>query len=217
MCYRDVILDVITDFNNDNGIDKNKFSNNSALERICEHYKELDAENIYGICMCYIYYFVNAKKEGILSDDSIEENFIKTMPANFGELLGRIEEFKWVPTSFSKVLNLSFEIFKEAKEAYCNESTSASDAEEKLKEIVNLKTEIENEDYKYRNKNDILDEYETELSECILDVDTIKGNRFIHSIRMSDYIEEFEALLKVQTPPDFSKTNPFSAPEKLFW
>lgn len=217
MHYKDVIVDAIADFNNNNSDDNDKFSNSRALERICEHYKELDAENIYGLCMYYLYYFRSDKEnDGALSDDSIEESFIKILPTNFNELLSRIELFKWIPASFSKVLKLSLEIFEEAKEVYYNENASANDAEEKFKEIVDLKTEIENEDYKYRNRNDILEEYETVLSECILDIDTIKGERSVHSIRLGNYIEEVGETSEVQIPPEFSEIDPFSVPEKLF-
>lgn len=214
MHYRDIIVDVINDCKKDDGDEKSKIK---ALEKICEKYKELDDESIYGLCSYYLFFFKSVKENNrVLSDESIESQFIKSLPDNKDELLSRIELFKWVPEPYSKVLKLSMEIFEEAKEAHYNGGVSVQDAEKKLDEIIALKAEIENADYKYRDKSEIMEEYEAELSECILDVDTIKGERFVHSLRLGDYIDEISETSELQIPPDFSETNPFSMPEKLF-
>jgi len=214
MRCKEIIIDVLRDYKNDEYGEK---SENDALERICEKYKELDDESIYGICMYYLFYFKSVKEdEGVLSNDAIEEKFTKSLPNEMDELLSRIELFKWVPESYSKVLKLSSEIFEEAKEAYFNGEVSVQEAEQKLEEIMTLRKEIESQEYKYRNRSEIIEEYEAELSECILDVDTIRGERFVQSMRLGNYIDEVDETSEVQATPEFNDTNIFNMPDKLF-
>lgn len=214
MRCKEIIIDVLRDYKNDEYGEK---SENDALERICEKYKELDDESKYGICMYYLFYFKSVKEdEGGLSNDAIEEKFIKSLPNEMDELLSRIELFKWVPESYSKVLKLSSEIFEEAKEAYFNGEVSVQEAEQKLEEIMTLRKEIESQEYKYRNRSEIIEEYEAELSECILDVDTIRGERFVQSMRLGNYIDEVDETSEVQAAPEFNDTNIFNMPDKLF-
>ena len=214
MRCKEIIIDVLRDYKNDEYGEK---SENDALERICEKYKELDDESIYGICMYYLFYFKSVKEdEGVLSNDAIEEKFTKSLPNEMDELLSRIELFKWVPESYSKVLKLSSEIFEEAKEAYFNGEVSVQEAEQQLEEIMTLRKEIESQEYKYRNRSEIIEEYEAELSECILDVDTIRGERFVQSMRLGNYIDEVDETSEVQATPEFNDTNIFNMPDKLF-
>ena len=140
--------------------------------------------------MHYLYYLKGVKEDGsALSNDDIEEKFTKSLPNDMDELLSEIVPFLFIPESLEKVFKLSQEIFEEAKKAYYNEEVSVQDVEQKLEEIIALRKEIENQEYKYRDKREIIAYYEEELSECILDVDTIEGERFIQSLRLGEYIE----------------------------
>jgi hypothetical protein len=213
MSYKEIIIDALRDYKN-NEYGEQKLSD--TLERICERYKELELgdENIYGLCMHYLYYFKVAKEDDCaLSNDVIEDKFTKLFYNDIDELLGTIELFKWVPESYSKVLKLSSEIFDQAKKAYHNEEVSVQDAEQKLEEIIALRKEIESQEFKYRDKREIIADYEVELSECILDVDTIEGERFIQSIRFGDYIDYIkldDGISEVQKTQEFNNTDLFN-------
>lgn len=171
--------------------------------------------------MCYLYYFKGAKEDDCaLSNDAIEEKFTKFISHDIDELLGTIELFKWVPESYSKVLKLSSEIFDQAKKAYHNEEVSVQDAEQKLEEIIALRKEIESQESKYRDKREIIADYEVELSECILDIDTIEGERFIQSIRFGDYIDYIkldDEISEVQKTPEFNNTDLFNVVGDSFY
>ena len=213
MKYKEIVTDVLRDYKNN---EYGEQSQSDALQRICEKYKELELgdENIYWLCMHYLYYFKGAKEDDCaLSNDVIEDKFTKLFYNDIDELLGTIELFKFVPESLEKVFKLSQEIFEEAKKAYHNEEVSVQDAEQKLEEIIALRKEIESQESKYRDKREIIADYEVELSECILDVDTIEGERFIQSIRFGDYIDYIkldDEISEVQKTPEFNNTDLFN-------
>lgn len=50
--HKQIIIDVLRDYKNN---EYGEQSQSDALQRICEKYKELDDESLYGICMRYIY------------------------------------------------------------------------------------------------------------------------------------------------------------------
>ena len=117
-------------------------------------------------------------------------------------------------------MELSSEIFDQAKKAYYNEEVSVQDAEQKLEEIIALRKEIENQEYKYRDKREIIAYYEEELSECILDVDTIEGERFIQSIRLGDYIDYIkldDEISEVKETNKFDNTDLFNVVGDSFY
>lgn len=135
------------------------------------------------------------------------------------ELLSGTAPYRFTPESYKKVLNLSYEIFEQAKDAYFDGEVSVQEAEQKLEEIMAFGKEIESHEYKYRDKSEIICDYEAELSECILDVDTIRGGRFIQSLRFGNYIDDINAeaaISEIQEVLDFSNTNIFKMPDKLF-
>lgn len=129
------------------------------------------------------------------------------------ELLSETVPFLFIPESLEKVFKLSQEIFEEAKKAYFNEEVSVKEAEQKLEEIIALRKEIESHEYKYRDKSELICDYEAELSECILDVDTIKGERFIQSLRLGEYIDYIkldDGISEVQKTQEFNNTDLFN-------
>ena len=202
---KEIINDVLNDYKEITSDVSGESSKTDVLERLCEKYKELDDENLYAVCMYYLVYFNLSKEEGVLSDATIEENFMKSLPNDIDEL----DWCKYVPKSYLKVLELSSEIFEVAKEVYFNGEVSVQEAEQKLEEIVMLRKEIESQEYKYRKDiSEIIAEYENKLSECILDVNTIKGERVLKSTRLGNYIDEIRTF-------KFSDTNIFNAPDDL--
>jgi len=177
---KEIINDVLNDYKEITSDVSGESSKIDVLERLCEKYKGLDDENLYAVCMYYLVYFNLSKEEGVLSNAVIEENFMKSLPNDMDELLSLLEWCKYVPKSYLKVLELSSEIFEVAKEVYFNGEVSVQEAEKKLEEIVMLRKEIESQEYKYRKDiSEIIAEYENKLSECILDVSTIKGERVL--------------------------------------
>ena len=206
---KEIINDVLNDYKEITSDVSGESSKIEVLERLCEKYKELDDENLYAVCMYYLVYFNLSKEEGVLSDAVIEENFMKSLPNDMDELLSLLEWCKYVPKSYLKVLELSSEIFEVAKEVYFNGEVSVQEAEQKLEEIVMLRKEIESQEYKYRKDiSEIIAEYENKLSECILDVNTIKGERVLKSTRLGNYIDEIRTF-------KFSDTNIFNVPNDL--
>ena len=206
---KEIINDVLNDYKEITSDVSGESSKTDVLERLCEKYKELDDENLYAVCMYYLVYFNLSKEEGVLSDAVIEENFMKSLPNDMDELLSLLEWCKYVPNSYLKVLELSSEIFEVAKEVYFNGEVSVQEAEQKLEEIVMLRKEIESQEYKYRrNISEIIAEYDNKLSECILDVNTIKGERVLKSTRLGNYIDEIRTF-------KFSDTNIFNVPNDL--
>lgn len=206
---KEIINDVLNDYKEITSDVSGESSKIDVLERLCEKYKELDDENLYAVCMYYLVYFNLSKEEGVLSDDVIEENFMKSLPDDMDELLSLLEWCKYVPKPYLKVLELSSEIFEVAKEVYFNREVSVQEAEQKLEEIVMLRKEIESQEYKYRKDvSVIIAEYENKLSECILDVNTIKGERVLKSTRLGNYIDEIRTF-------KFSDTNIFNVPNDL--
>lgn len=202
---KEIIDDVLNDYKEITSDVSGESSKTDVLERLCEKYKELDDENLYAVCMYYLVYFNLNKEEGVLSDAIIEENFMKSLPNNMDEL----DWCKYVPKSYLKVLELSSEIFEVAKEVYFNREVSVQEAEQKLEEIVMLRKEIESQEYKYRKDiSEIIAEYENKLFECILDVNTIKGERVLKSTRLGNYIDEIRTF-------KFSDTNIFNVPNDL--
>lgn len=134
---------------------------------------------------------------------------MKSLPSDMDELLSLVEWCKYVPKPYLKVLELSSEIFEVAKEVYFNGEVSVQEAEQKLEEIVMLRKEIESQEYKYRKDvSVIIAEYENKLSECILDVNTIKGERVLKSTRLGNYIDEIRTF-------KFSDTDIFNVPNDL--
>lgn len=81
--------------------------------------------------------------------------------------------------------------------------------------MIDTRKELNSIEYIYRNCNEILDIYERELSESQLDIDTIKGNKLLLSLRMADYIEN-SGIDTVNEEVDFSVGTPFFMPGKLF-
>lgn len=206
---KEIINDVLNDYKEITSDVSGESSKIDVLERLCEKYKGLDDENLYAVCMYYLVYFNLSKEEGVLSDAVIEENFMKSLPNDMDELLSLLEWCKYVPKSYLKVLELSSEIFEVAKEVYFNGEVSIQEAEQKLEEIVMLRKEIESQEYKYRKDiSEIIAEYENKLSECILDVNTIKGERVLKSTRLGNYIDEIRTF-------KFSDTNIFNVPNDL--
>ena len=209
--HKEIIIDVLRDYKNN---EYGEQSQSDALQRICEKYKELDDESLYGICMRYLYYLKGVKEDGsALSNDAIEEKFTKSLPNDMDELLSETVPFLFIPESLEKVFKLRQEIFDESKKAYFNEEVSVKEAEQKLEEIIALRKEIESHEYKYRDKSELICDYEAELSECILDVDTIKGERFIQSFRLGkyiDYMNEEAAISEVQKTQEFNNTDLFN-------
>ena len=117
-------------------------------------------------------------------------------------------------------MNLSYEIFKQAKDAYFDGEVSVQEAEQKLEEIIALRKEIESQEYKYRDKSEIIADYEAELSECILDVDTIKGERFIQSLRLGNYIDYIkldDEISEVKETNKFDNTDLFNVVGDSFY
>lgn len=169
----------------------------------------------------YIYYLKGVKEDGsALSNDAIEEKFTKLFHDDMNELLSGTAPYRYIPESYKKVFKLSQEIFEEAKKAYFNEEVSVQDAEQKLEEIMALRKEIESQEYKYRDKSEIIGEYEAELSECILDVDTIKGERFIQSLRLGEYIDYIkldDEMPEVKENHEFDNTDLFNVVGNSFY
>lgn len=115
--------------------------------------------------MRYLYYFKGAKEDDCaLSNDAIEEKFTKLFHDDMKELLSGIAPYRYITESLEKVFKLSQEIFEEAKKAYFNEEVSVKEAEQKLEEIIALRKEIESHEYKYRDKSELICDYEAELS-----------------------------------------------------
>lgn len=215
--HKQIIIDVLRDYKNN---EYGEQSQSGTLERICERYKELDDESLYGICMRYLYYLKGVKEDGsALSNDVIQEKFTKSLPNDMDELLSETVPFLFIPESLEKVFKLSQEIFKEAKKAYFNEEVSVQEAKQKLEEIIAFRKEIESQEYKYRDKSELIYDYEAELSECILDVDTIRGERFIQSFRLGKYIDYMNAdaaISEVQEAPEFNNTYISEVEDNLF-
>ena len=197
MCNEEIVFDVLKDYkNNQNSILLNEKSKVEVLKQLCDDYKDFDIEDKYALCMYYLFYSTHYED---MDEEDIKEIFVKkSLPKDLGEVLGKIDAFRWIPTAFSKVLQLSSEIFEEAKKAYFDGDVSYEKVEEKLNRIIQLKTDIENDEYKYRDRDEILIEYEEVLSECILDTDTVKGERLVQSMRLGKYIDDY---------------NPFSMPD----
>ena len=100
---KEIINDVLNDYKEITSDVSGESSKTDVLERLCEKYKELDDENLYAVCMYYLVYFNLSKEEGVLSDATIEENFMKSLPNDIDEL----DWCKYVPKSYLKVLELS--------------------------------------------------------------------------------------------------------------
>lgn len=220
MQVEQIIKDVIADFirNSGNSFDCELLS--KALSNSVKAFEtELEVGEIYALCMeciCYIYYtecdenFTDANYEG-----NVEQLVEKFFSRDLEDILADSEPYKWIPEILERVLHMSYVIFEEAKEAYfmLGAVGKSDNADSLLAQMIDAREELNSIECIYRNRNEILEIYEEELSESQLDVDTIKGDKLFLSFRMADYIENSyignSGIDTVNKEVDFSVESPF--------
>lgn len=218
MNLKNFIIDVMKDFER---INKIQIQQNIILDCILksgefdlEHY---GAENLYALVMEFMYFLKNRLDEL----DDIDEKIINrllTLYLSDGIIihLERIEIYKWVPEVMEKVWEDGQKLFEMAKNAYFVERNveNTENANIIFDRILLARKSLEKENYKYRNKKDVIDLYEQEVSESQLDMDVIERESIFLSFRLSEYIQSLE-ILDVEEP-DFSCESPFSMPDDMF-
>lgn len=214
-----IIKDVIEDYNRNGGHSFDCEQIRKALNNSVKAFEtELEVGETYALCMECIYYlennenFTDANYEG-----NVEQLVEKFFSQDLEDILAKSEPYKWIPETLEKVLQMSYAIFEEAKEAYFmfGVGGKSDKVDNLLAQMIDARKELNSIEYIYRNCNEILDIYERELSESQLDIDTIKGNKLLLSLRMADYIEN-SGIDTVNEEVDFSVGTPFSMPGKLF-
>lgn len=160
-----------------------------------------------------------------LEEEQIERCFIQSVTGhiNKDEIDAYLEVFMWVPKEIIEVSKLSDEVFEMAKDAYFSmedaDEKSKRSAVQKLNKIKQLGEKLKHIEYKYgANKNKILADYEYILSESTLDVNTVKGDDFIQSITLGEFIKEIETKVELNLidPPNFDDFNPFKIESSIF-
>ena len=194
MDTKTIVKEVIKDFKKECDCD---FTENTICEimiRLIEPYEEnLNVEEKYAVFLSALYYLkYKGEIEETINDEFSEKILDNYFSKDLDELLDNAEVYKWVPEELNEVTNWGNEIFVAAKEKYFEpESNVNVEKYNKLfSQMVEMKKKLESIEYIYRNKNEIMDIYEKEISESQLDINTIQGNRIISSFRLWNYIED---------------------------
>lgn len=196
MSFEDILNIVFDDMIDDFVVDANLSFDRGLVQKVLIYVVKplvgnLSVGEIYticsrGICELIITY-------GDLSGVS-EKELIGTLREFFSQPLGIIlansEAFKWIPKQLEEIYVLSFSIFKAARRLYNNRAyeDDKCNIDIMFKDILKLREELDSLDYVYRPKSEVLDFYETEISECKLDIEYIKGDKSKISKRLNDYI-----------------------------
>lgn len=220
-----MIDDLITDFLADEKIESETDNLKKLLTYAFDQYglQEIDEENQYAVLRFILCRLLNHDEDlSELDYNSMKSICDETMSEPIEDILEYIEAFKWLPPAMKKVYSLGQKLFEMAQTAYYGldeaDDKFISEAEDLLKTIHECRDELETENYKYRSKSDVESLYEVELSECELDVGTVKGNDIILSFRMGDFVEEMDesSILNQNNDDLFNLRDPFTIPENLF-
>lgn len=217
MRFEKTIKDVIRDYNRNNECSLNYEVFGKAFANSISSY-EMEIGDAYALCMECIYYL---NEMDVSMDDEDKDDMESILKDFFSQdldnLLEYAEPYKWIPQVLEKVLKQSYLIFEEAKEFYFMFGVvdKSYNVDELFFQMTDARKELDSLEYIYRSYNEIIDIYERELSESQLDIDTIKGNKLLLSLRMADYIEN-SGMDTMSEDVDFSGETPFSMPDKLF-
>lgn len=196
MNIEQIVRDVIVDYNKRNHEDSLNYAliSKVLVNLIRPFENELEIRDVYAICMESLYYLNDIDEDGIGTIDKNDIEFIlgDHFSQGLDELLAWSESYAWIPETLEKVLKLSYSIFEIAKEAYFlfGNAEGKDNVDNLFSQMVEAKKELDTLEYKYRSYNEILYLYEQAIFESQLDINTIKGERFIISMRMADYIED---------------------------
>ena len=162
-----------------------------VLVKLYARFPDFTEDNKYALCMYYVY--------AITDGQATKEKHVDIINSIIGfekeELQVEISKFKWIPQVLKKALELGNDLFERAKKAYLFYNFEEKDGVDSvLDELIALKPIIENEQYLYRDKNEVLSIYTDLVEEAKLDAETSKGNREIQSKRLKLYLEEMATL-----------------------
>lgn len=219
MELKQIVKDVLKDFNRDSGVKvKEGIVEEFLLSQMKSIGDTIDEENAYAICMYSLYWIIDETSNfDDISPDEINQLLAECIIGAQGEILGIVEQFKWMPETLIGVYKDSYELFEMAKQAYFDSDEEyAIKVDILLGRIESVRSTLESENYLYRSKQDIIQLYEHEVSECQLDVDTTKGNRHILSFRLSEYVDDLNSNTGDVDAVDLEMKNPFSMPQDLF-
>lgn len=225
-----IIKDVIEDYNrnsesplNSEQISKVLVNSMRAIET------KLKEGEVYAVCMQCIYYLleneviIDTPWECYVEECDVEKFVEKFFLQDMTDILAYSEPFEWIPEPLEKVLKMGYTIFEAAKDAYYmfGAGVGSANVDNLYSQMIDARNELDSLEYIYRNYNEILAIYEQELSESQLDIDTIKGEKLMLSLRMAEYIEN-NVIDIVNEDVDFSIEhlfsieNPFSMLDDLF-
>ena len=113
-------------------------------------------------------------------------------------------EYAWIPECLEELYCLGKEILDKAEDAYFSIEQDEEminvrkDYDKKIEKIHNeLARQLDEEEFPYRDKFEIIDLYNRERSEIELDLNTMCGERFAVSFRLRDRIEEQQFLYDI--------------------
>lgn len=217
MDLRDIVIDVINDFQRIYSIKVDERIIEIILSRNEWNLELYGIENGYALLM-ELMHFVQSEIEELQNVDENKLNNILDVYIGdgIGTHIDELEAYKWVPEVLEKAWKDGQKIFDIAKNVYFgNCDMSSKEVANKLFESIHMVAILlEKEDYKYRDKKDIFEMYEHELSESQLDIDLINEDSMFMSLRLSEYIQSLDGF--DDCVPNFSCESPFSMQDNIF-
>lgn len=201
-----VIEDVIKDFNKAEGYNITYDEVGSKLYEYMKPYEsEYDEYYKYAICMNFLYHLTC---EDIPHKD-VETDLKEFFSRDKSELLRHADYYAWIPDIAMHSLKCSYKIFELAKKALINNAYgNAEEAEALLKAIYEDRTKLDNYDYIYNDRSNIEQLYDEMISECTVDIYSIKGDKLIESIRMGEFKENYD-ISDLYNKTKVDDSNPF--------
>jgi hypothetical protein len=218
MDLRSIIIDVIKDFERINSL---KVDSDKIIEVVLSQkewsLESYGIENEYALVM-ELMYFLQSEIDDLRDIDKNRLNKLVGLYIGDGinTHIEKIEVFKWVPEVLEKTWEDGQKLFDIAKNVYFGKGDNLSKevANTLFESIQMASVSLEGANYKYRDKKEILEMYEHELSESQLDIDMINEGGMFMSLRLSEYIQSLDAFN--DNAPDFSCESPFSMKDNIF-
>ncbi|WP_461810953.1 hypothetical protein [Faecalimonas sp.] len=214
-----IIYDAIDDFSRRTLLDIDReYIANLLLLKMGWSVERYGAENIYALVIEFMYCYLLDESSELknIEDNSMEVIIQDYLSHSIEWHIERDETFKWYPKVLDQVWNDSHCLFEMAKDAYVGNRNieNTEKANSLFERILSVRETLEQENYRYRSKEDILDLYEHEISESQLDLDLISEESIFLSFRLSYYICSLDD--STGETLDFSCDAPFSMPDDLF-
>ena len=197
------------------------------LQTEMENLNIFDPEDRYGACR-YTLEWAKLRLADTQNVSQEELNNAVTDCTEMGreQLLRRIEPYKWLPEICVEFKKTNTALFELAKREYCSGGTdgtgdaesagSVEEAERLYRELLGYRDVLERETYLYRDKETVMEMCDAELSECELDLETVKGERLICSLRLGAYLRELEETGAESGFEDLAEFDPLTLGDDFF-